>query len=73
MGEWVATTSWDPPAEVVQQGGQPERRREGQRRVRLVHQVEALVVHPGAQDLQEPFAVAQLVQPLRPPAGCSSR
>ena len=54
--------------EVVQQRDQAEAGDERQRRVRLVHQVEAALVGPGPQDLEEPLAVAELVQPLGPAA-----
>ena len=59
--------------QVVQHPGQPERRDEGQRRVRLIHQVEALLVHPGTQDLQDPLPVAQLVERVGRLAGFCSR
>ena len=61
-GSGRATISGTRRGQVVQQPGQPERRDERQRRVRLVHQVEALLVHPGTQDLQDPLPVAQLVE-----------
>jgi hypothetical protein len=51
----------------MQQGSQPEAGGERERRVGFVHQVEARLVHPGAQDLQEALAVAELVEVLRLP------
>jgi hypothetical protein len=54
--------------QVVQQRHEAQARDERQRRVRLVHQVEAALVHPGPQDLKESLAVAQLVEPLAGPA-----
>ncbi len=55
--------------QVVQQRDQPEARGERQRGVGLVHEVEARLADPGAQDLQEALAVAELVEPLGTPAG----
>jgi hypothetical protein len=52
----------------MQQRHQAQARNERQRRVRLVHQVEAALVDPGAQDLKESLAVAQLVELLAGPA-----
>jgi hypothetical protein len=51
--------------QVVQQRDQAEAGDEGERRVRLVHQVEAALVDPGPQDFHEPLAMAQFVQPFR--------
>jgi hypothetical protein len=55
-----------PLRQVVQQRHQAEAGDERKRRVRLVHQVEAALVDPRPQDLEEPLPVAQLVEPLGP-------
>jgi hypothetical protein len=52
--------------EVAQQRDQSQAGDERQRRVGLVHQVEAALVDPGPQDLHEPLAVTELVQPFWP-------
>src|SRR6266851_2088354 len=55
--------------EVMEQGDQAEAGGEGQRGVGFVHEVEARLIHPGAQYLQEALSMTELMEPLRVPAG----
>jgi hypothetical protein len=60
-------------SEVVQQSDEAEAGHERKRGVWFVHEIEPGLVDPGAQDLQEPLAMAELVEPLGRRPGFSSR
>ena len=54
---------------VGEQAQQAETRREGERRLRFVEQVEARRVKACSEDLEERLAVAELVEPWVPRSG----
>src|SRR2546430_10119838 len=59
---------------VMEQSHQPKGGGERQRGVGLVHEVEARLVHPGEQYLQEALPMAELMEPTASPScgtGCA--